>query len=185
MLNLWQRNAVFPAEAIQPLFDMADRNHTKFKEVAMAIGSKGAASSSGLSLSKSVMNSQDNAGSMNGIQESSVGGFEDASNDGNQVNNSCAWFMDLKKIPYTYSMVHLFQSQSLIMGNLPSLSSTEMSLAARLQHLQHLFGPAEPAGSAAPVVPQPQKPPQANDTGQVTRDLDGLFHLYDLSPISM
>lgn len=84
---MWQKNTVFPAEAIQPLFDMADTNHPKFKEVAMAIGSKGA-SSSGLSLSKSLstMNSQDSSGNLNGNQESSVGGYEDASNDGNQVN---------------------------------------------------------------------------------------------------
>lgn len=68
-----------------------------------------------------------------------------------------------------YEIFLPFQSQSLIMGNLPSLSSTEMSLAARLQHLQHLFG-QEPANSAAPVVPQPAKPPQANDTGQVKED---------------
>ena len=68
---------------------------------------------------------------------------------------------------------HFFQSQSLIMGNLPSLSSTEMSLAARLQHLQHLFGqePANTAAAAAAAVavPQPAKPPQANDTGQVAK----------------
>jgi len=64
---------------------MADTTHPKFKEVAMAIGSKGA-SSSNLSLSKSTMNSQESAGNMNGNQESSVGGYEDASNDGNQVS---------------------------------------------------------------------------------------------------
>lgn len=64
-------------------------------------------------------------------------------------------------------MAFLLQSQPLVMGNLPNLSSTEMSLATRLQHLQHLFG-AEPqpptSGSAAT---SPQKAPPANDTGQV------------------
>jgi len=32
VLNLWQKNAVFPAEVIQPLFDLADPNHPIHKE---------------------------------------------------------------------------------------------------------------------------------------------------------
>lgn len=32
VLNLWQKNAVFPPEVIQPLFDLADPNHPIHKE---------------------------------------------------------------------------------------------------------------------------------------------------------
>lgn len=55
------------------------------------------------------------------------------------------------------------------MGNLPNLSSTEMSLATRLQHLQHLFG-QEPPNNASNSTGQPQTPAKAsatNDTGQI------------------
>lgn len=56
------------------------------------------------------------------------------------------------------------------MGNLPNLSSTEMSLATRLQHLQHLFG-QEPPNNANPLAAQPpmtaKGPAGANDTGQI------------------
>ena len=114
---------------------MADSNHPKFKEVeAQMLGQKGPPSS-GPSLSKSLSssaagNSQDNPSNLNGSlgRDASMGGFEDASEDSNN------------------------QSQPLIMGNLPNLSSTEMSLATRLQHLQHLFG-QEPTGNAPPVPP--------------------------------
>ena len=150
---MWQRNSVFPPEVIQPLFDMADSNHPKFKEVeAQMTGQKGPASS-GPSLSKSLSssaagNSQDNPSNLNGSlgRDASMGGFEDASEDSNN------------------------QSQALIMGNLPNLSSTEMSLATRLQHLQHLFG-QEPTGNAPPVPPSTAKSSAMGnnnpDTGQI------------------
>ncbi|XP_046462197.1 SR-related and CTD-associated factor 4-like isoform X2 [Daphnia pulex] len=142
VLNLWQKNAVFPPEVIQPLFDMADSSHPKFKEVAQYVNSKGA-SSSGISAGKS--NSQDNTTNLNGNNEAAVS-FEETSNDGNQ-------------------------SQSLVMGNLPNLSSTEMSLATRLQHLQHLFGQEPPNNSSNPLAAQPltpaKVPANANDTGQI------------------
>lgn len=32
VLNLWQKNAVFPPEVIQPLFDLVDPNHPIHKE---------------------------------------------------------------------------------------------------------------------------------------------------------
>lgn len=32
VLNLWQKNAVFPPEVIQPLFDLVDPNHPVHKE---------------------------------------------------------------------------------------------------------------------------------------------------------
>lgn len=35
VLNLWQKNAVFPSEVIQPLFDLADPNHPIHKEQAV------------------------------------------------------------------------------------------------------------------------------------------------------
>lgn len=55
------------------------------------------------------------------------------------------------------------------MGNLPNLSSTEMSLATRLQHLQHLFGQEPPnnAGNLTAQPPTPAKAPSSNDTGQI------------------
>lgn len=34
MLNLWQKNAVFDSEVIQPLFDLADPNHPVHKDQA-------------------------------------------------------------------------------------------------------------------------------------------------------
>lgn len=80
MLNLWQKNAVFPPEVIQPLFDMADTNHPKYKEIAQYVNSKGA-SSSGIPAGKG--HSQDNS-NLNGTKEAAVS-FEDASNDGTQV----------------------------------------------------------------------------------------------------
>ena len=129
VLNLWQRNTVFPPEVIQPLFDMADSSHPKYREVASIIGTKGASGSTS-DLPKSQMTGSGGAtgaletnssSALNGsVRDSSMGGYDDNSNDGNQ---------------------------NLIMGKLPNLSSTEMSLATRLQHLQHLFG-QEP--SAAP-----------------------------------
>jgi hypothetical protein len=85
VLNLWQKNAVFPPEVIQPLFDMADSSHPKYKEVAQYVNSKGA-SSSGISASKS--NSQDNSTNLNGNKEAAVS-FEETSNDGNQVQVKC------------------------------------------------------------------------------------------------
>lgn len=57
VLNLWQRNAVFPPEVIQPLFDMADSAHPKYKEVAAAVGSKGGAGHAGPTPSKSMSSS--------------------------------------------------------------------------------------------------------------------------------
>ncbi|XP_059350195.1 SR-related and CTD-associated factor 4-like isoform X1 [Daphnia carinata] len=142
VLNLWQKNAVFPPEVIQPLFDMADSNHPKYKEVAQYVNSKGA-SSSGISTGKS--NSQEGSAMLNGNKEAAVS-FEETSNDGNQ-------------------------SQSLVMGNLPSLSSTEMSLATRLQHLQHLFGQEPPNNANNPLATQPppsaKGPTSTNDTGQI------------------
>ncbi|XP_060525913.1 SR-related and CTD-associated factor 4 [Cylas formicarius] len=33
VLNLWQKNQVFPPEVIQPLFDLADPNHPIYKEI--------------------------------------------------------------------------------------------------------------------------------------------------------
>lgn len=142
VLNLWQKNAVFPPEVIQPLFDMADASHPKYKEVAQYVNSKGA-SSSGISTGKS--NSQESSTMLNGNKEAAVS-FEETSNDGNQ-------------------------SQSLVMGNLPNLSSTEMSLATRLQHLQHLFGQEPPNNASNPLAPQPQTsakgPTGTNDTGQI------------------
>lgn len=81
VLNLWQKNAVFPPEVIQPLFDMADSSHPKYKEVAQYVNSKGA-SSSGLTTSKS--HAQETSNNLNGIKEAAVS-FEDNSNDGNQV----------------------------------------------------------------------------------------------------
>lgn len=57
------------------------------------------------------------------------------------------------------------------MGNLPNLSSTEMSLATRLQHLQHLFGQEPPNNASNPLAPQPptsaKGPTGTNDTGQI------------------
>ena len=123
---------MFPPEVIQPLFDMADSNHPKYKEVAQHVNSKGASSSSGAPKA----HSQDT--NLNGSKEAAVS-FDETSNDGNQ-------------------------SQSLVMGNLPNLSSTEMSLATRLQHLQHLFGQEPPPTSSA-AQPTPSKAP--NDTGQI------------------
>ena len=32
VLNLWQKNSVFPSEVIQPLFDLVDPNHPIHKE---------------------------------------------------------------------------------------------------------------------------------------------------------
>lgn len=34
VLNLWQKNAVFDSEVIQPLFDLADPNHPVHKDQA-------------------------------------------------------------------------------------------------------------------------------------------------------
>lgn len=81
VLNLWQKNAVFQPEVIQPLFDMADANHPKYKEVAQYVNSKGA-SSSGISTGKS--NSQESSAILNGNKESAVN-FDDTSNEGTQV----------------------------------------------------------------------------------------------------
>jgi hypothetical protein len=36
VLNLWQKNAVFQSEVIQPLFDLADPNNPIHKEAAAA-----------------------------------------------------------------------------------------------------------------------------------------------------
>jgi len=154
VLNLWQKNAVFPPEVIQPLFDMADCNHPKYKEVAIAIHSKGSSNQSAgqtKSSSTSAANTSHDAGTNGssippGPASSSGLGFEDGSNDA---------------------------SQSLVMGNLPNLSSTEMSLATRLQHLQHLFGqeppPSGPSAGPSSSIPasSPQKAATASDTGQV------------------
>lgn len=85
VLNLWQKNAVFPPEVIQPLFDMADASHPKYKEVAQYVNSKGA-SSSGISTGKS--NSQESSTMLNGNKEAAVS-FEETSNDGNQVLHKC------------------------------------------------------------------------------------------------
>lgn len=55
------------------------------------------------------------------------------------------------------------------MGNLPNLSSTEMSLATRLQHLQHLFG-QDPSNNTSGTTAQsstPAKITSNNDTGQI------------------
>lgn len=44
VLNLWQKNQVFPPEVIQPLFDLADPNHAIHKDPAiMAIAAAAAA----------------------------------------------------------------------------------------------------------------------------------------------
>lgn len=40
-MNLWQKNKVFAAEVIQPLFDLADPNHHAYKEIAASSGSNG------------------------------------------------------------------------------------------------------------------------------------------------
>lgn len=40
VLNLWQKNAVFPSEVIQPLFDLADPNHPIHKEQAVNTNGK-------------------------------------------------------------------------------------------------------------------------------------------------
>ena len=55
------------------------------------------------------------------------------------------------------------------MGNLPTLNSTEMSLATRLQHLQHLFGGEAPnnTNTAPAQSATPGKQPASNDTGQI------------------
>ena len=55
------------------------------------------------------------------------------------------------------------------MGNLPSLNTTEMSLATRLQHLQHLFGGEAPnsTNAASTQSTTPSKQPASNDTGQI------------------
>jgi len=82
VLNLWQKNAIFPPEAIQPLFDMADSSHPKYKEVAQWIHSKSAASSAGPSHE---LASSSLPQSLNGNREASMGGFDDTSNDANQV----------------------------------------------------------------------------------------------------
>lgn len=164
MLNLWQKNAVFPPEVIQPLFDMADSSHPKFKEVAQYVNSKGA-SSSGISAGKS--NSQDNTTNLNGNNEAAVS-FEETSNDGNQVQVT---YRQLCPKMHIVNKDSPLQSQSLVMGNLPNLSSTEMSLATRLQHLQHLFGQEPPNNSSNPLAAQPltpaKVPANANDTGQI------------------
>jgi len=49
----------------------------------------------------------------------------------------------------------------MVMGNLPSLSSTEMSLATRLQHLQHLFRQEPPPATPSTPVKAPPPPAQA------------------------
>ena len=36
VLNLWQKNQVFPPEVVQPLFDLADPNHSIHKDPAIA-----------------------------------------------------------------------------------------------------------------------------------------------------
>lgn len=74
------------------------------------------------------------------------------------------------------------QSQSLVMGNLPNLSSTEMSLATRLQHLQHLFGQEPPNNTGNPagaLPPTPAKVAAANDTGQIRFNKNLLDFDYD------
>lgn len=37
MLNLWQKNQVFPPEVIQPLFDFADPNNPIHKELGTPV----------------------------------------------------------------------------------------------------------------------------------------------------
>ena len=37
VLNLWQKNQVFAADVIQPLFDLADPNHPIHKELSSAM----------------------------------------------------------------------------------------------------------------------------------------------------
>lgn len=49
VLNLWQKNAVFPPEVIQPLFDLADPNHPIHKE--QSVNSNGALNTSSNNLS--------------------------------------------------------------------------------------------------------------------------------------
>lgn len=83
VLNLWQKNAVFPPEVIQPLFDMADVSHPKYKEVSQFINSRGQSSSS-ITASKG---SQDTSASVNGSKDPPIS-FEDASNEGSQVKLS-------------------------------------------------------------------------------------------------
>lgn len=85
-----------------------------------------------------------------------------------------------------YSIAHVsietMQSQSLVMGNLPNLSSTEMSLATRLQHLQHLFGqepPNNPGNPAGAQPPTPAKTVASNDTGQIRFNKNLLDFDYD------
>ncbi|XP_018910855.1 uncharacterized protein [Bemisia tabaci] len=45
VLNLWQKNAVFGPDVIQPLFDLADPNHPMHKEQAAAAASNGVTAS--------------------------------------------------------------------------------------------------------------------------------------------
>lgn len=108
VLNLWQKNAVFPPEVIQPLFDMADSNHPKYKEVALAIHSKNATASSSSSGKAGSSSVDGHSAGVNGSAAgASVGvvssgptssgglGYEDASNDASQVrqgsNYHCGW----------------------------------------------------------------------------------------------
>ncbi|KAF7989878.1 hypothetical protein HCN44_008552 [Aphidius gifuensis] len=51
VLNLWQKNAVFPPEVIQPLFDLADPNHPIHKEQAIINANGGIATNIGNNLS--------------------------------------------------------------------------------------------------------------------------------------
>ena len=43
VLNLWQKNNIFDHETLDPVFDMADPNHPKFKEVAAIVAARLAA----------------------------------------------------------------------------------------------------------------------------------------------
>ena len=85
VLNLWQKNTVFAPEVIQPLFDMADPGHPKYKEVAQIVGTKSSQSASGSKFASNI--SEDVSNTINGAGDTSTG-YEDASNDGNQVKKN-------------------------------------------------------------------------------------------------
>jgi len=40
VLNLWQKNKIFPADIVQPLFDLADPNHKIQEEIAQQINQR-------------------------------------------------------------------------------------------------------------------------------------------------
>lgn len=52
VLNLWQKNAVFPPEVIQPLFDLVDPNHPIHKEQTISTNGQFGAKSEKLSVDK-------------------------------------------------------------------------------------------------------------------------------------